>query len=164
MSSIRPAVEAAYTATAERLNPGSGTAAAKHAKNMLMTIDGTQENLSARFGSQELQIALPVVVEKKHPDGDPVTIGKPHDGVLVVYSDGLIFIRKMGFGAVEIKAHSKSEVTSEPVAAILDGTEVAGLRLNAGHTFALAVAQSDQAADPAASAAVRDEALAALTG
>lgn len=161
--SIRPAVEAAYAATAERLNPGTGSAAAKHAKNLLTTVDGTEENLSARFGGEEVGIAVPVVVETKHPDGDPVTIGKPHDGVLVVYSDSLIFIRKMGFGAVEIKTHRKSDVTAQPVTTVLDGREVPGLRLNAGKTFALAVALPGEAVDPAASTAVRDEACAALT-
>ncbi len=160
---IRPSIETGLSATADRLNPGSGADAPKHAKNLLMTIDGTQEDFNARFGSQELQLVVPVVVEKKHPDGDPVTISKPHDGVLIVYPDDILFIRAMGFGAVEIKAHRKSDVAAESITTVLDGAEVPGLRLATGKPVALAIAQSKHPGNPAEQAAVRDEAFRLLT-
>lgn len=154
---IRPTIEAALSATADRISPGSGADAPKRNKNLLMTIDGTSEDLNGRYGGQQVQIVVPVIVETKHPDGDPVTIGKPHDGLLVVYPDSI------GFGAVDIKTHDKRDVTVESIATVLDGAEVPGLRLVAGKPAALAIAQEKHPGNLAEQAAVRDEALRLLT-
>ncbi len=165
--SIRPKIETALSATAERLHPGSGHDAVHHAKNDLSLIDATQDDLNGRYADQDVVIAAPAVYEAKHFDGDPVTFKKHHDGVIIVFSDSFIFIRGMGFGAREIKAVRADEVDVERITAVIDGTEAPGLRIT-GHSgkphFALAVGSSKDAGDPAAQAAVRDEIHAALKG
>jgi hypothetical protein len=160
--SIRPKIEAALSATAERLSPGSGAKAAHHAKNDLMTIDGSSENLNRRYADEEVRIAAPVVFEAKHPDGDPVVFKKHHDGVIVVFSDSFIFVRGVGFGAREVKALRFDEVSVESVMTSLDGADVPGLRItgrSGGPKFAVAMAPGN----PAEQAAVRDELYGLLT-
>jgi len=164
--SIRPKIEAALSATAERLHPGSGKDAVHHAKNDLLTIDGTEEDLNRRYADEEVRIASPVAFEAKHPDGDPVTIKKRHDGVIIVFSDSFIFVRGMAMGLREVKAVRKDEVTVEQVTTVLDGTEIPGLRITgrAGKPhFAFAIALAKEAGDPAEQAAVRDEIYELLT-
>jgi hypothetical protein len=158
--SIRPKIEAALSATADRLSPGSGDTVVHHAKNDLSLVDATEEDLNGRYADEDVVLAAPAVFEAKHPDGDPVTFKKHHDGVIIVFSDSFIFIRGIGFGAREIKAVRKDEVTVERVTTVIDGTQVPGLRITgrAGKPkFALAPAQSKLACDPTEQAAVRDE-------
>jgi len=158
--SIRPKIEAALSATADRLSPGSGEKAVHHAKNDLSTIDGTEEDLNRRYADQVVAIASPAVFEAKHVDGDPVTFKKHHDGVIIVFSDSFIFVRGMGFALREVKAVRKDEVTVERVRTVVDGTEVPGLRIigRAGKPkLVLAVTQSKVAGDPTEQVAVRDE-------
>lgn len=158
--SIRPKIEAALSATADRLSPGSGAKAVHHAKNDLATIDGTSEDLNRRYADEEVKIATPAVFEAKHPEGDPVTVKKPHDGVIIVFSDSFIFVRGMGFGVREIKALGTDEVSVERVTTVLDGTEVPGLRITGRGgkpTFAVAIAQAKDKGNPTEQAAVRDE-------
>jgi hypothetical protein len=165
--SIRPKIEAALSATAERLSPGSGAGTVKHAKNDLMTISGTSENLDKRYANEDVVIASPAIFEAKHPDGDPVTIKKKHEGLIIVFSDSFIFVRGIGFGAREVKAVGKSEVSVEKVTTVLDGAEVPGLRITgrAGKPkFALAIALPKNPGDPAEQAAVRDEVYNFLAG
>jgi hypothetical protein len=160
--SIRPRIEAALSATAERLAPGSGNDAVHHAKNDLGTIDATQEDLNARYAGEEVRIATNAVFEAKHADGDPVHFKKSHDGVIVVFSDSFIFVRGMGFGVREVKALGKNEVSVERVTTVVDGNEVPGLRITgrAGKPkFARAIAPGD----PAEQTAVRDEIFALLS-
>jgi hypothetical protein len=158
--SIRPKIEAALSATADRLSPGSGDQAVHHAKTDLSLIDATEENLNGRYADAPVVLASPAVFEAKHIDGDPVTFKKHHDGVIIVFSDSFIFIRGMGFGAREIKAVRKDEVAVEQVTAVVDGADVPGLRISgrAGKPkFVLAVTQSKVACDPTEQSAVRDE-------
>jgi hypothetical protein len=157
---IRPKIEAALSATADRLNPGSGAQAVRHAKNDLVTIDATSDNFSKRYANEEIRIATPAVFETKHPAGDPVTIEKKHEGLIVVFADSFIFVRGMGFGAREVKALGKDDVSVERVTTLLDGTEVPGLRVSARSgkpKFTLAIAQAKDPGDPTEQAAVRDE-------
>jgi hypothetical protein len=166
VSSIRPKIEAALSATAERLSPGSGEKAVHHAKNDLMTIDGTEENLNRRYADEEVRIASPAVYESKHPDGDPVEFKKAHDGVIIVFSDSFVFVRGMGFALREVKAVRNDEVDVEKVTTVLDGTEVPGLRITGKvgkPHFALAITVPKASSDPAQQAAVRDEIHAFLT-
>ena len=121
--SIRPTIEAALSDTADRLAPGSGADAVRHAKNLLMSIDGSSEDYSHRYANEAVGIAAPLVVEAKHPEGDPVTIKKKHDGLIVVFSDSFIEVRKMGFGVTEVNSYRKDDVTVEPITTVLDGTE-----------------------------------------
>jgi hypothetical protein len=164
--SIRPKIEAALSATADRLNPGSGPKAVRHAKNDFTTIDASSENLSRRYADEDVAIAAPAVFEAKHPDGDPVTIDKKHDGVIIVFSDSFIFVRGMAMGLREVKAVRNDEVTVERVTTVLDGTEIPGLRITgrAGKPhFAFAIALAKEAGDPTEQAAVRDEIYELLT-
>jgi hypothetical protein len=164
--SIRPKIEAALSATADRLSPGSGDQAVHHAKTDLSLIDATEEDLNGRYADAAVVLASPAVFEAKHIDGDPVAFKKHHDGVIVVFSDSFVFIRGMGFGAREIKAVRKDEVTVEQVTTVVDGAEVPGLRITgrAGKPkFVLAVTQSKVACDPIEQAAVRDELHGLLT-
>ena len=157
---IRPKIEAALSATADRLSPGEGASAVRHAKNDLMTIDGTSENLNARYANDEVQIAAPAIFEAKHPDGDPVTIKKKHEGLIIVFPGSFIFVRGIGFGAREVKAVANSEVQVEGVTMVLDGQQVPGLRITgrAGKPkFAAAIALPKGGSNPAEQAAVRDE-------
>jgi hypothetical protein len=160
LQSIRPKVEAALAATAERLSPGSGSKAVRHAKNDLATIDGSSEDLSRRYANEDIAIAVPAVFEAKHPDGDPVTIDKKHDGVIIVFPDSFIFVRGIGFGAREVKAVDNSEVSVEQVTMVLDGANVPGLRITGRSgkpKFAAAIALPGDQNDPNAQEAVRDE-------
>jgi len=164
---IRPKIEAALSATGDRLRPGSGADVVHHAKNDLMTIDGTSEDLNGRYASEDVRIASPGIFEAKHPDGDPVTIKKKHEGLLVVFSDSFIFVRGMGFGAREVKAVNKNEVTVEKVTMLLDGAQVPGLRITARigkPKFAVAIAEEKTVSNPAALAEVRDEIYEILAG
>jgi hypothetical protein len=164
--SIRPKIEAALSATADRLSPGSGAKAVHHAKNDLVSIEGTSENLNRRYANEDVRIAAPAVFEAKDPDGDPVQIKKKHEGLIIVFSDSFVFVRGMGFGAREVKALRTDEVSVERVTTVLDGTEVPGLRITgrAGHPkFALAIAQAKEPGTPTEQAAVRDEIYELLT-
>lgn len=116
---IRPKIEAALSATAERLSPGSGPQAVRHAKNDLSLIGATEEDFNARYADEEVRIAAPVVFEAKKPDGDPVMIKKKHEGLIIVFGDSFMFIRGMGFGAREIKAVANGEVSVERVTTVL---------------------------------------------
>jgi hypothetical protein len=166
LKSIRPKVEAALTATAERLSPGAGHDTVHHAKNDLSTIDASSENLSRRYEHEDVAIATPAVFEAKHPDGDPVSVGKPHDGVIIVFPDSFIFVRGIGFGAREVKALGKSDVTVERVSMVLEGATVPGLRINGPNgkpMFAAAIAIEGRACQLTAQEAVRDEIASVLT-
>ncbi|MFZ4518205.1 MAG: hypothetical protein ACOYOP_07445 [Microthrixaceae bacterium] len=165
--SIRPKIEAALAATAERLHPGSGADAVHQSKNDLVSIEGTSDDISGRYANAEIVIAAPAVYETKHPDGDPVTIKKRHDGLIVVYPDGFIYVHAMALGLREVKALGKDEVSVEPITMVLDGAEVPGLRITgrAGRPkFALAIAPAKESGDPAEQVAIRDEIHRALAG
>ncbi len=156
----------ALTSTTSRDANGSGAKAAHHAKNDLLTIDGSSEDLNRRYADEDVKIATPAVFEAKHPDGDPVTIKKKHEGLIIVFSDSFIFVRGLGFGAREVKAVRSADVTVERITTVLDDIEVPGLRIvgqAGGPKFALAVAQAKEAGDPAEQSAVRDEIFDLLT-
>ena len=92
---------------------------------------------------------------------------KKHEGLLVVFADSFIFVRGIGFGAREVKALGKNEVTVEKVTTVIDGTQVPGLRITgrAGKpNFAAGIALPKDASNPTEQAAVRDELYAALAG
>ena len=166
--SIRPKIEAALSATADRLNPGSGAEAVRQAKNDLMTIDGSSEDWNRRYADEEVRIATTAIFEAKHPGGDPVTIEKKQEGLIIVFSDSFIFVRGLGlFGAREVKAVGKNEVSVEKVTTMLDGVEVPGLRITGGlggPKFALAIALPHGPGNPAEQAAVRAEVYDLLAG
>jgi hypothetical protein len=125
-----------------------------------MTIDSSSENLNRRYANEEVGIATPALFESKHLDGDPVTIEKKQDGLLVVFSDSFIFVRAMGFGAREVKAVRKDAVAVEKVTTVLDGTQVPGLRIKGGFggpKFVVAIALPKGPANSAEQAEVRDE-------
>lgn len=158
--SIRPKVEAALSATAERLSPGSGSKVVRRAKNELMMVDGSTNDLAKRFADAAVLVATPALFEFKHPEGDPVTIAKKRDGLVAVFPDALLFVRGMGMGMREVKALDAADLSVEPVRAAFDGSELPGLRIAGpgGHpTFVLAVALLDEQADAAQRVAVRDE-------
>ncbi len=86
---------------------------------------------------------------------------------LVVFADSFIFVRGLGFGAREVKALGKNEVTVEKITTVIDGTQVPGLRITgrAGKpNFAAGIALPKDASNPTEQAAVRDEVHAALVG
>jgi hypothetical protein len=156
----RANIEAALSATADRLSPGSGAAAVKEFKNEIAMIDGSSDDLIRRYAKQEVKIAAPAVFESKRPDGDPVTIEKAREGLLVVFPDGLVFVRGIGFGARESKALNAGDVTVERVTTVLNGTQVPGLRITARMgrpKFAVAIAQAQVPGNATEQAAVRDE-------
>ena len=78
-----------------------GRRAVSHFKNEIAMIDGSSDDVIRRYAKQEVRIAAPAVFESKRPDGDRVTIEKPREGVIVVFPDGLVFVRGIGFGARE---------------------------------------------------------------
>ena len=165
--SIRPKIEAALSATADRLNPGSGADAVRQARNDLMTIDASSENLNRRYASEEVMIATTAIFEAKHPGGDPVTIEKKQEGLIVVFSDSFILARGVRFGAHEVKALRRSDVSVEKVTTVLDGAQVPGLRIMGGFggpKLALAIALPNGPQDLAEQAAVRDEVYDLLAG
>jgi hypothetical protein len=164
--SIKPKVETALAATAERLSPGAGTQCLKDLKSDVAMIDTSSENLDSRYAHEEVAIAAPVVFEAKHPEGDPVTIGKRHDGLIAVFSDSFIFVRGIGFGAREVKTLRKDEISVEPVTTVLEGVNVPGLRIpdhRGKPKFTLAIALPSGASDVGAQQSVRDEVTALLT-
>jgi hypothetical protein len=164
--SIRPKIEAALTATADRLSPGAGSKVARHAKNDLATIEASSDNLARRYANEDVRLATPAIFETKEPAGDPVHFTKAHDGVIVVFADSFVFVRGMGFGAREVDAVSIADVSVERVTAVLDGREVPAVRVT-GHAgkpkFVAAIDVEKETAQPAEQLAVRDE-LAALLG
>jgi hypothetical protein len=160
--SARANIEAALSATADRLTPGSGAETARHFKNEIAMIDGSSDAVIRRFAKQEVRIAAPAVFESKRVDGDPVTIEKPREGVIVVFPDGLVFVRGVAFGARESKALKAGEFSVEPVTTVLEGTATPGLRITARMgkpKFAVALAQTTSPGNPTEQAAVRDEIL-----
>jgi hypothetical protein len=165
--SIRPKIDAALSATAERLSPGSGPDVLKHLKNDVSMIDASSENLSHRYANEDPAIATPAVFEAKHPEGDPVNVGKVHEGLIAVFSDSVIVVRAIGFGARDVKVYKKDEISAEPVTMVLDGANVAGLRIADRHgkpKFAIAIALPGHQSDATAQAAVRDEIRSLLAG
>jgi hypothetical protein len=100
------------------------------------------------------------VFESKRPDGDPVTIEKAREGLIVLFPEGLVFVRGIGFGARESKALPAGDVTVERVTTVLDGTEVPGLRITARAgkpKFAVAITHAQAPGSPTEQAKVRDE-------
>jgi hypothetical protein len=162
--SFKPGIEAALSATAERLSPGSGQSAVKHAKNLIMSIEGSSDDTTGRFSGQDVSLAAPPIVEAKHPDGDPVEIKKHHEGLVVVYPNGCLLVRAIGFGATDVHGYGTGEVSVEAGATVHDGNEIAGLRFtpNHGKQVAAAVADAKSPGDAAAQTAVRDELLGLL--
>jgi hypothetical protein len=163
--SARANIEAALSATADRLSPGSGASAVSHFKNDIAMIDGSSDDVIRRYARQEVRIAAPAVFESKRPDGDPVTIEKPREGVIVVFPDGLVFVRGIAFGARESKALKAGDFSVERVTTVLDGTEIPGLRITARMgkpKFAVAITQAQVLGSPTEQAAVRDEIVALL--
>lgn len=164
---IRPKIEAALTATAERLAPGSGPDVVRHLKNDLATIDASSENLSRRYANDDVALAVPLIVEAKHPEGDPVTVGKKHEGLIVVFSDSIIVVRGIGFGARDVKTFNTGEISVEPVTMVLDGADVPGVRIGDSRgkpMFAAAVVLPDGQSEPAAQQSLRDEVCSLLGG
>jgi hypothetical protein len=158
--SSRADIEAALAATIDRLSPGSGTSAVSHFKNEIAMIAGSPDDSIRRYTTGEITIAIPAVFESKRPDGDPVTIEKPRDGLIVVYSEGLVMVRPLAFGARESKGLGLGDVSIERVTTVLNGTDVPGLRITARSgkpTFAVAVGQAEAPGSPTEQAAVRDE-------
>jgi len=164
---IRPKIETALAATAERLAPGSGPDVVRHLKNDLSTIDASSENLSRRHANDDVALAVPAIFEAKHPEGDPVTVGKKHEGLIVVFSDSVIVVRGIGFGARDVKDFDRSEISVEPVTVVLDGADVPGVRMGDRRgkpMFAAAIVLPGGQAEPAAQQALRDEICSLLAG
>jgi hypothetical protein len=158
--SAREDIEAALSATADRLSPGSGASAVSQFKNDIAMIAGSSDDTIRRYARQEVRIAAPAVFESKRPDGDPVTIEKPREGVIVVFPDGLVFVRGVAFGARESKALRAGDFSVERVTTVLNGTEIPGLRITARMgkpKFAVAIAQAQAPGSPTEQQAVRDE-------
>jgi hypothetical protein len=158
--SARENLGAALSATADRLSPGSGAKAARHFKYELEMIAGSSDGQIRRYAAQEVKIAAPAVFESKRPDGDPVTIEKAREGLIVVFPDGLVFVRGIGFGARESKAIQAGDFSVERIATVLNGTQVPGLRITARAgkpKFAVAIAHAQAPGSAAEQAAVRDE-------
>jgi hypothetical protein len=156
----RANIEAALSATADRLSPGTGANAVKHFKNEIAMIEGSSDDLIRRYAQQEVKIAAPAVFEAKRPDGDPVTIEKAREGLIVVFPDGLVFVRAIGFGALESKALAAGDISVERVTTVLNGTQVPGLRITGPRgkpKFAVATAQAEMPGNATEQAAVRDE-------
>jgi hypothetical protein len=158
--SNRSKIEAALTASADRLSPGSGASVVSHFKHDLSMIDGSSDDLIRRFAKEEITVAAPAVFESKRPDGDPVAIEKAREGLIVVVPSGLIFVREIGFGARESKAIKGSDISVERVTTVLNGAEIPGLRITARMgkpKFAVAIGQAQGPASTTEQAAVRDE-------
>ncbi len=165
--SIRPKIETALAATAERLAPGSGPDVVRHTKNDLATIEASSENFSRRYANDDVAVAVPVIIEAKHPEGDPVSVGKKHEGLIVAFADSLLYVRGIGFGAREVKAVNKDEISVESVTMEVDGVDVPGFRVSDRRgkpTFAAAVGLPDHQSEPAAQHAVRDEICSLFAG
>lgn len=153
-------LEAALSATAERLTPGSGATAVHDFKNDIAMIASSSDEQIKRYAGGEVLLVAPAVFESKQPDGDPVTIGKGRLGLIAVYREGLVFVRGIAFGARESKAFAATDVTVERVTTVLDGAAVPGVRIAARHgrlKLALAIAHGPQPGDTAAQAAVCEE-------
>jgi hypothetical protein len=164
--SIRPKIEAALSATAERLSAGSGHDPVRHAKNDIATIEASSGNLAGRYADEEVRLAAPLVVETKHPEGDPVTFTKAHDGIVVVFASSFVFVRGMGFGAREIEVVECRDATVERVTAVVEGTRQPAVRVTgpAGKPTFVAVVASEKASPaPEAQAAVLDELVGLLS-
>lgn len=161
---FKPSIQTALSATAERLSPGSGESVVKHAKNLIMSIEGSSDDTTGRFSGQEVSLAAPLIVEAKHPDGDPVEIKKHHEGLVVVYPNGCLLVRVIGLGVTDVHGYGTGEISVEAITTVHEGTEIAGLRFTPSHgkQVAAAVADSKTPGDAAAQTAVRDELLGLL--
>jgi len=158
--SNRANIEAALSATADRLVPGSGAAALSHYWSELVMIESPSDDLTRRYSTQDVRIAAPAVFESKRPDGDPVPIRKPRDGLIVVFTEGIVLVRQIGFGACESKALEDGDFSVERITTVLDGAEVPGLRITprtGTPTFALAITEGQTSGSATEQAAVRDE-------
>jgi hypothetical protein len=153
-------LEAALSATADRLTRGSGAAAVHDFKNEIGMITSSSDDQIRRYAGGEVQLVAPAVFESKQPDGDPVTIGKGREGLIAVYPDGLVFVRGIAFGARESKAYAATDVAVERVTTVLNGAEVPGVRIVGRHgkpKLALAIAHGQEPGNAAEQAAVCDE-------
>jgi hypothetical protein len=164
--STRANIEAALAATADRLSPGSGASAVSHFKSDITMIASSPDDSIRRHTTGDISIAVPAVFESKRPDGDPVTIEKPRDGLIVVYAAGLVVVRPVAFGARESKAFGAGDVSVEKITTVINGTDVPGLRITAHGgkpKFAVAIGQAEAPANSAQQAAVRDEVYELIT-
>jgi hypothetical protein len=161
--SNRQDLEAALSSTADRLNPGTGAKAVEHHKNDINMLVSSADRLIKRFVGSEVRLVVPVVVEAKQTDGDPVTIAKAKDGLIAIFAEGVVIIRGVAFGARESKPYDVADLTAESITTVLDGAQVPGVRVVGRHgkpKLALAVVHEDAAADQSA---VRDEIVQLLT-
>jgi hypothetical protein len=156
----RQDLETALAATADRLNPGTGAAAADHFKYELGMIASPSDNDIKRYARGDVLLVAPAVVEAQQTDGDPVTIGKPHAGLIAVFPDGVVIVRGVAFGARESKAYAATDLTIERITTVLDGSEVPGVRISGRHgrpKLAFALTQEKQTGVAAEQASVSDE-------
>lgn len=164
--SIRNKIAAALGTTAEQLSPGSASATVRRADMYLGDIDG-QDELQMLYAMEQVSVAAPIFVEEKRPDGDPVTITKKREGLIVVFSDSFVLARDKGFGFTKTEALGADEVSIEAVTAIVDGKQTPALRIssdNGKRRLTVAIAQARHASDPPQQAVVRDRILELLTG
>jgi hypothetical protein len=151
-------LEAALSATAERLAPGSGAQTVRDFKNDIGMIAASSDNLIKRYAGGEVLLIAPAVFETKQPDGDPVVITKGREGVVAVFPEGVVVVRGIAFGARESKAYPATDVEVERVTTVLDGAQIPGIRITGRHgkpKLALAIAHGP--GDAAEQAAVSDE-------
>jgi len=165
--SKRAGIEAAVSASADRMSPGSGAQAVKHFKNDIGMLDFSQDDSIKRITSQDALIVVPAVFESKHADGDPVTIQKPHDGLIAVFPAGVVFVHGVGFGMRESKGIEARDLSVDAITTVLNGDEVPGLRISSRSgrpKVAAAIVQEGVAADSAQQAALRDEIIKLVAG
>ncbi|MFN8168052.1 MAG: hypothetical protein U0S36_04645 [Candidatus Nanopelagicales bacterium] len=165
--SDRHALEAAVSAAAERLAPGSGASAADHFKNEIGMVSMAQDASVKRYARGDIRLVVPAIVEAKQPDGDPVAIAKGRDGLVVVLTEGIVVVRGIAFGARESKGYALSDVTAERITTVLDGAQVPGVRIAGRHgkpKLALAIALEEAQTLSEEQAALADELVALLSG
>lgn len=163
---IKKRIADALAITADALDRGSAATAVRQADVYLGDIESNPE-FQILYAHEMVAVAAPVYVEEKRPAGDPVTIAKKRQGLIVVFSDSFILTREKGWGFHQTQAFGFNEVSIESVTAILQGAETPALRIrtNSGKTTAVAaieLARFDS--DPAQRVAIRDEIVSRLCG
>ena len=151
---LKDKIALALVTSAGELNPNSKEDTLRRAMMYLDDIDKRGE-FQLMYAEEPVKLCVPIYVEDKRPDGDPVVFKKKKAGVIVLWHDSFILSREWGMMSNKTQAGGYDDTAVEMVTTNFSGTEMLGLRLTNREEKIKTVLTPHQAlhdSDPAAQA------------
>lgn len=156
---LKDKIALALVATAGELNPNSKEDTLRRAMMYLDDIDKRDE-FQLMYAEEPVKLCLPIYVEEKRPDGDPVSFNKKKAGIIVLWHDSFILSRDWGMMSNKTQAGGYGDTSAQKVTANFSGLQMSGLRLINREEKIKTVLTPHQAlhdSDPAAQAKIVDQ-------